>query len=285
MDEQELNQEQEQQSELQRTEEEAGAYDPNQEFKTLVREGTKEGILQAIQPPPALDLPDDEFKQTKKEARTWAVNCIERARESQSPGDRKAWLDRSEFLEKDLKALGPSVREKVLEEADRFNTYSVVSVLGDQSRDASPIWGSKRMQHDSGIMVHKFNESAREDKDGQVCLLFPGQESKGGSLKEIRPSNMRMLQLDKAAADRIIKAVYRGGYPNLPGISRSEQQFRRLHDLINAGGHSGLIRPTFGPAPAQSQAGEKGEAERKSPTDMSQREFEKWRVKNGARKF
>ena len=188
-------------------------------------------------------------------------------------GDQEAaqrWRDRLTLSSEELNQL-PETPE-VSYQRDSWNTLrgQAIEKLFYPAMRNDPMFNSPLLQNDSATLISDFNKIAK----GKIAL--PLEASPFGDILPVKPQNMVRLDLSKAQMKDFQETVYSsGGTPD--DILKANWQWIR---------NSGLETAAVGQVDKErdfekKELGEITIDRGKSPKDMTQKQYEKWRSEGG----
>jgi hypothetical protein len=243
------------------------------------REASQRPIMLVPPPPPRDPLPPDNLWAERMRADQWKREYLEKAKSRSRAGDARGAAEmeeRSRWLEDDLRARGPSLREQTATALEYMTKANQITLLGDESQENSPYWlPGQRIVNEA---VHHYNRLPHNR------ILVPVESEPFGTMKQSRPSNMRYVDLPPEVAKEIKDTVYNSGRTGDP-----EELFKAIHQALRRTGHHSHLKKTFATAKEVQEVQEAAEEERrvqtkgKSIEKMSQKEYEAMRAKQGVK--
>ena len=167
----------------------------------------------------------------------------------------------------------PDLRKEIEEEERLARLYKDITLLGESSLDDKPEWQNPYFQREVERELNAFNT---ENKRGLIVL--PAEQGEWGNTKKIKPSDMVFFELPKDVHARIL-------YVSQNFNNKGRNKFEAMWAALRKAGYASNAQPTVKYLQSESKSSEETK-KKKNPDDPwgSQKEFEKWRMKNGAKR-
>ncbi len=222
--------------------------------------------------PPKAEI-DDDFGRVREELIEEMQTHERNLAQAELAGDTERAQrerDRLTLSSKSLNEL-PETPE-VSYQRDSWNTLRGKSVdkLFDPSMRNDPMFNGPGLQHDAAVLVADFNKIAK----GKIAL--PLESSPFGDILPVKPQNMVRLDLSKSQMKDFQETVYSAGGSPDDILKASWQWVRNAGLETSAVGQVDKERDFL-----KAETGEITIDQGKSPKDMTQKQYEKWRSEGG----
>ena len=163
--------------------------------------------------------------------------------------------------------LDTTTKKELAEDIKNANDLIDILALGEESLKDSPKWNNPYFVKSYERKIDDFNQK------NPNLIIVPAETEKMGDLEKIRPGNLVVFDLEPSVKDRVLRTAAMG-YNGAANRSKNQKIWIALHE--SGYGHVGTGTMSYPEAK---------EPKKPDQTDPwgSQKEFERWRVANGAK--
>jgi hypothetical protein len=227
-------------------------------LKSSVKEGVKEALPRL---PP--HIPDVDFF-ARRSAAAWEKEYLQKALEARMRGDlheEQAHLERAKWGRKDRESIGPTWAEKEKAKGEFQFLKKATDLLFDPRLQGNEVWQNPRIQNDALCATNDFNHQT----DGLTLIVRREKVPNSRQYETVGVGGFVRVDFESAARKKeFLSAIDSGHDPAMVirnmGLSRFLDESKPRREVKPVVDHGG------------------------DPEKMTQQEFEKWRLANGAKR-